>query len=226
MNQDELKQTVAMAVLDYIEDNTVVGVGSGTTVKYFIEALSKIKNRIDGAVASSAQTAALLKAKGIPLLELNNVSEIPLYIDSADAFTPHRQLVKGGGGALTREKIIASASKTFVCIVDESKKVNVLGEFPVAVEVIPMARSFVAREIVKLEGDPVYRENFITDNGNIILDVYNWNIMEPIKLEHHLNNIPGIVCNGIFADRPADQLLIGTQTGMVVLGSGPIDLGS
>lgn len=218
MTQDELKRAVSTAALDYVEDNSVVGVGTGSTVNYFIEALAKIKHRIDGAVASSKQTTARLKAAGIPVLDFNGVSELPLYIDSADACTSDRTLVKGGGGALTQEKILATASRTFICIVDESKRVNVLGEFPIPIEVIPMARSFVAREIVKLDGDPVYRDNFITDNGNIILDVYNWTLMEPLKLERILNNIPGVVCNGIFAERTADQLLISTKTGMVVLG--------
>lgn len=220
MTDDELKRAVSTAALDFVADNSVVGVGTGSTVNFFIEALAKIKHRIDGAVASSKATTARLKAAGIPVLDFNAVSELPLYIDGADACTSDRTLVKGGGGALTQEKILATASHTFICIVDESKRVNVLGEFPIPIEVIPMARSFVAREIVKLDGDPVYRENFVTDNGNIILDVYNWTLMEPLKLERALNNIPGVVCNGIFADRPADQLLISTKTGMVVLGTG------
>lgn len=226
MTQDEMKQAVAVAALDYVEDNSIVGVGTGSTVRYFIERLAKIKHRIEGAVPSSKATRDHLKSLGIPIIELNAVSELLLYIDGADACTQHRHLIKGGGGALTQEKIIASASKTFICMVDASKKVDVLGDFPVPIEVIPMARSFVAREIVKLDGDPVYREHFVTDNGNIILDVHNWRILEPLKLERALNNIPGVVCNGIFADRTADQLLISTPTGMVVIGSGPLHLSS
>lgn len=224
MTQDELKKAVANAVLYYVEDNTVVGVGSGSTMHYFIEALAQIKHRIEGAIPSSKNTAEKLKAQGIPILDFNSISQLPLYIDSADACTKHRQLVKGGGGALTQEKILATASHTFICIVDETKRVDFLGDFPVAIEVIPMARSFVAREIVKLEGRPVYRQDFITDNGNVILDVHNWKIMDPIKLEHTLNNIPGVVCNGIFAERAADQLLISTKTGMTVLGKGPLNI--
>lgn len=214
MNQNELKKAAALASIDYIEDNSIIGVGTGTTIQYFIEALAKIKHRIEGAVPSSHATRLQLKAFGIPVLEFNMVAELPLYIDSADECTQHRQLIKGGGGALTQEKILATASKTFICIVDESKKVDILGTFPIPIEVIPMARSFVAREIVKLEGDPVYRDNFVTDNGNIILDVYNWAIMEPSKLERALNNIPGVVCNGIFAERSADKLLVSTQRGV------------
>lgn len=219
MNQNELKQAVAMAALDYVEDNTVVGVGTGSTVHYFIEALAAIKDRIQGAVASSIETETKLKALKIPILDLNMLNELPLYVDGADACTSHRILIKGKGGALTREKILAFAAKKFICIVDESKKVALFKDILVPIEVIPMARSMVAHEIVKLGGRPIYREGVKTDNGNVILDVHHWTIMDPLKLEQTLNNIPGVVCNGIFADRPADQLLISTTTGMTVIGS-------
>ncbi len=215
--QDTQKHQAAEAVLSYIEDNMIIGVGSGTTVHYFIDALAKIKGRIDGAVASSNETAKRLKAMGIPVYELNTVGELPLYIDGADEINAQLQMVKGGGGALTREKIIAAASKQFICIADQSKKVGILGRFPVSVEVIPMARSYVARELVKLGGDPEYREDFITDNGNVILDVHNLQVMEPIKLEQQINNIAGVVCNGIFAQRPADILLLAGVQGVEVI---------
>lgn len=219
MNPEELKQAAAIAALDYIEENSIVGVGTGSTVQYFIQALAKIKDKIQGAVASSKATETQLKSFGIPLWDLNSVDNIPVYIDGADACNPYRQLIKGAGGALTREKILAAASERFICIIDESKKVKVLADVPVPIEVIPMARSFVAREIVKLGGQPIYREKCITDNGNIILDVHHWVIAEPLKLEHALNNIPGVVCNGIFAERPADIVLISNPKGMTVLGS-------
>jgi len=218
MNQDEMKKTVATVAIDYVEEDSIIGVGTGSTVNYFIEALARIKHLIKGAVASSAATEAQLKKLGIPLFELNAVDSVSIYIDGADAFTNTKQLVKGGGGALTREKILAAASERFICIVDESKRVKVLGDPPIPLEVIPMARSFVAREIVKLGGSPVYREHFQTDNGNIILDVHHWVVAEPIKLEHALNNIPGVVCNGIFADQVPDIILISTAKGMSVLG--------
>ena len=217
MTQDELKKHVAKAALEYIPENAIVGVGTGSTVNYFIDFLATIKYKIQGAVASSKATEARLKSLGIPIFDLNTVSEVEITIDSADAYNPYCQLVKGGGGALTREKILAAASHTFLCIVDESKETKIFGTFPIPIEVIPMARSFVAREIVKLEGNPVYRPNFITDNGNIILDVHHWVIAEPIKLERTLNNIPGVVCNGLFADKPADTLLISTQQGLKII---------
>lgn len=219
MNQEELKEAAAIAALDYVEENSIVGVGTGTTVHYFIQALAKIKDKIQGALASSKATETLLKSHGIPIFELNNLDSIPVYIDGADACNPHRQLIKGRGGALTREKILAAAAECFICIIDESKKMNVLGNVPVPIEVIPMARSFVAREIVKLGGQPIYRENCTTDNGNIILDVHHWIIAEPIKLERALDSIPGVVCNGIFAERSADLVLISNNKGMTVLGS-------
>lgn len=215
--QDTQKRQAAEAALSYIEDNMIIGVGSGTTVHYFIDALAKIKGRIDGAVASSNESAKRLKAIGIPVYELNTVGRLSLYIDGADEINAQLQMIKGGGGALTREKIIAAASKKFICIADQSKKVGILGRFPVSVEVIPMARSYVARELVKLGGDPEYREDFITDNGNVILDVHNLQVMEPIKLEQQINNIAGVVCNGIFAQRPADILLLAGPQGIETL---------
>lgn len=215
MNQNALKKAVADAALDYIEMGMVLGVGSGTTVDFFIEALKSQKNKLDGAVASSHKTAEKLKAFGIPVFDLNSVNEVPLYVDGADEINHARQMIKGGGGALTREKIIAAVAKKFVCIADQSKRVDLLGTFPVAVEVIPMARSYVARELRKMGGDPIYREGFVTDNGNVILDVFNLKILEPIAIEQKLNNIVGVVTNGIFAMRPADVLLLATEQGIV-----------
>ena len=217
MDQENLKKIAAKAALDFIEEGAIVGVGTGSTVKYFIEYLGTIKHKIEGAVASSIETEQHLKALNIPVFDLNTVVELKIYVDGADAYNPYGQLVKGGGGALTREKILAAASEQFICIADETKAVTVFGEFPIPIEVIPMARSFVAREIVKLEGDPVYRAHFTTDNDNIILDVHNWVISEPIKLERTLNNIPGVVCNGLFADRTADKVLVGTKGGIKII---------
>jgi len=201
------KKAAAEAALDLIQDDMVIGVGSGSTVAYFIEALKKVRQKIDGAVASSVATANQLKALSIPLLDLNSVIELPLYIDGADEINSANQMIKGGGGALTREKIIATVAKKFVCIVDKSKQVDLLGAFPVAIEVIPMARSYVARQIVQLGGDPVYREGFITDNGNVILDVYNLKLLEPRVMEEKLKNIVGVVESGIFAKRTADLVV-------------------
>lgn len=217
MNQDEKKQLVATAALEYIEDDTIVGVGTGSTVNFFIEQLAKIKHRIEGTVASSLASEELLKKNRIPVLSLNSVNEIPVYVDGADEATKHLHLIKGGGGALTREKIIAAASKKFVCIIDESKLVNVLGDFPLPVEVIPMAQSYAAREIAKLGGKPVLRQGFTTDNGNIILDVENLNILNPVELEQTLNNITGIVSNGLFARRPANLILLANETGIQII---------
>jgi len=211
MNKDLQKQQAAEAALSYIKSGSVVGVGSGSTVMFFIEALGSIKGKIEGAVASSVATEKALKAQGIPVIDLNTAGELPIYVDGADEANQHLQLVKGGGGALTREKIVAANAKQFVCIVDESKLVPVLGSFPLPIEVIPMARSYVARQLVKLGGFPVYREGFMTDNGNIILDVHHLSLTDPIKMEQTLNNITGVVTNGIFAMRPADILLIGTS---------------
>jgi ribose 5-phosphate isomerase A len=220
MNTDEMRQAVAKAALDYIPDNCIIGVGTGNTVNFFIEALISIKHKIEGTVASSLATETRLKALKIPVFDLNAVNEISVYIDSADAYNPYLQLVKGGGGALTREKILAATSEQFICIVDEKKSVKVFGEFPIPIEIIPMARSFVAREIVKLGGRPVYREHFSTDNGNIIIDVHDWLISEPIKLETQINAIPGVVCCGLFAAKPADMLLVGTAQGVQEVKSG------
>ena len=195
----------------------IVGVGTGSTVAYFIDALGRVKDRIKGAVSSSEQSTARLKQHGIEVLDLNHTGTLSLYVDGADECDPHKRLIKGGGAALTREKIIAEASKQFVCIVDPSKQVPVLGKFPLPVEVIPMARSHVARELVKLGGDPVYREGVLTDNGNIILDVFNMQITNPVELETQINAIVGVVTNGLFAARPADVLLLGTSEGVKTL---------
>jgi len=213
MTADEMKKQAAWAALEHIDTDGVVGVGTGSTVNHFIDALASIKGRIEGAVSSSIVSEKRLKEHGIPVLDLNGVGEIAVYVDGADESDHNLKLVKGGGGALTREKIIAAASDKFVCIADESKLVDVLGDFPLPVEVVPMARSYVAREIVKLGGQPVYRDGFITDNSNVILDVHGWEIMEPIALEKTLNNIVGVVTNGLFAMRPADVLLLGSESG-------------
>ncbi|HVV68669.1 MAG TPA: ribose-5-phosphate isomerase RpiA [Gammaproteobacteria bacterium] len=215
MNQDALKQAAAQAALKYIQQGEVVGVGTGSTVKFFIEALAAIKGRLEGTVASSVATEQLLKAKHIPVYDLNAVNTVDIYIDGADEANAHCYLIKGLGGALTREKILAVSAKKFICIVDESKKVDVLGaKGAVPVEVIPMARGFVAREIVRLGGDPVYREGYKTDNGNIILDVYNLKILDPLQMEQTLKNITGVVENGLFAKRPADVVLVATERGV------------
>lgn len=211
MTQDELKALVGKAAVDYVIEDSIVGVGTGSTVNFFIDELAKIKHNIKGAVSSSEASTERLKAHGIEVFELNEVSSIPVYVDGADESNHLLELIKGGGGALTREKIIAAVSDKFVCIADESKLVRRLGEFPLPVEVIPMARSYVAREIVKLGGDPVYRTGFVTDNGNVILDIHNLQINEPIKLERILNSIVGVVTNGLFAERAADVLLLGKQ---------------
>ena len=215
MTQDELKQKVAQAALHYVKDISIVGVGTGSTVKHFINYLADLKGQIEGAVSSSEATTEHLKKVGIPVLDLNAVGPLDVYIDGADEVSPHNHLIKGGGGALTREKIIAAASKQFICIVDETKIVNTLGAFALPVEVIPMARSYVSRELVKLGGQPVWRENFITDNHNVILDVHNLSITDPIELEKIINNITGVVANGLFALRPADVILIGGGTEVI-----------
>jgi ribose 5-phosphate isomerase A len=207
--QEQGKQAAAKSALDFIEADMVIGVGSGSTVNYFIAELKRVKDKIEGAVAASIATATQLQSIGIPVLDLNSVGELPLYIDGADEIDPSKQMIKGGGGALLREKIIAVACKQFICIADRTKQVEELGAFPVAVEVIPMARSLVAREIVQLGGDPVYRTGFVTDNGNVILDVYNLKLLNPKTMEATLKNIVGVVESGIFAKRPADQLLVG-----------------
>lgn len=217
MDQNELKKQVAAAALEYVEVGTIVGVGTGSTANYFIDALAGIKGKIEGTVASSVASADRLRGHGIPVMDLNAAGELSIYVDGADESTKHLHLIKGGGGALTREKIVAGAAKKFICIADESKLVDVLGAFPLPIEVIPMARSFVARELTKRGGTPVLRENFTTDNGNLILDVHNLKITDPVTLEHELNNIPGIVTVGIFAIRPADVLLLGTKDGVKTL---------
>jgi ribose 5-phosphate isomerase A len=217
MTQDEMKKAVAMAALDYVETGSIIGVGTGSTANFFIDGLATIKGKIDGTVASSVASADRLKGHGIRVLDLNEAGQLGLYVDGADESNRFLHLVQGGGGALTREKIVAAASEKFVCIADESKLVDVLGEFPLPVEVIPMAQSYVAREIAKLGGRPVLREGFVTDNGNIILDVHDLEIMEPTKLEQQLNNVAGVVTNGLFAIRPADILLLGKPDGVETL---------
>ncbi|OJS99165.1 ribose-5-phosphate isomerase RpiA [Marinobacter nauticus] len=218
MTQDELKQAVAKAAMDYIapklERSSIVGVGTGSTANFFIDFLAQYKDEFDGAVASSEATAERLKKHGIEVYDLNSVSEMEFYVDGADETNANLELIKGGGAALTREKIVAAVAKTFICIADDSKMVSILGDFPLPVEVIPMARSHVGREIVKLGGDPVYRDGVTTDNGNIIIDVHNLDISRPIQMEEKLNNIVGVVTNGLFARRPADLLLLGTSEGV------------
>jgi ribose 5-phosphate isomerase A len=217
MTQDEMKKAVAMAALDYVEMGSIVGVGTGSTANFFIDGLATIKGKIDGTVASSVASADRLKGHGIRVLDLNEAGQLGLYVDGADESNRFLHLVKGGGGALTREKIVAAASEKFVCIADESKLVDVLGKFPLPVEVIPMAQSYVAREIAKMGGRPVLRDGFTTDNGNIILDVHDLEILEPTKLEQQLNNVAGVVTNGLFALRPADILLLGKPDGVETL---------
>ncbi len=220
MNQDELKQAVAREALRYVVDDAYVGVGSGSTANFFIDELAKYRGRIKGAVASSVATAERLKARGIPLEELNNTGDLPVYVDGADEVTEHGAMIKGGGGALTREKIVAGASRQFVCIVDRSKLVPVLGKFPLPVEVIPMARSYVARELARLGGQPEWRMGFTTDNGNLILDVRGLSILNPVELEGTINQIPGVVTVGLFARRGADVILVGDASGVATLKPG------
>ena len=214
MNQDELKKQAAEAAIRFVGDDMIVGVGTGSTVNFFIDALAAIKHRIDGAVASSVATEERLRSHHIPVLDLNSAGELSLYVDGADEATENLHLIKGGGGALTREKIVAANSQKFVCIIDASKQVGMLGKFPLPVEVIPMAQSYVARELVKLGGQPVLREGFVTDNQNIILDVHNLKIDRPTELERNINNITGVVTNGLFAIRGADILLIAEADGV------------
>ncbi len=214
MTQDELKAMVGRAALQYVEAGQIVGVGTGSTVNHFIDALATMKERIPGAVSSSEVSTARLKAAGIPVFDCNAVGELAVYIDGADEIDGQGCMIKGGGAALTREKIIAAVAREFVCIADESKLVGVLGRFPLPVEVVPMARSHVARELVKLGGNPVYRQGVRTDNGNIILDVYDFMLPEPLAMEATINNIVGVVSNGIFGCRPADRLLRAGQNGV------------
>ena len=218
MTQDEMKQAVAKAAVAQIqaqlEPTSIVGVGTGSTANCFIDELAKIKHLFDGAVASSEATATRLKGHGIPVYDLNGVNQLDFYIDGADEFNDRLELIKGGGGALTREKIVAAVAKTFICIADETKHVDLLGSFPLPGEVLPMARSYVARELFKLDAQPVYREGFITDNGNQILDIHNLEISAAVKLEERINNIVGVVTNGLFAARPADIVLMATASGV------------
>ena len=215
MSQDRKKKNAAKIAIDYVKNNSIIGVGTGTTINFFIEELGKNKGLIDGAVSSSVATEKLLREKNIPVIPLNSVIDLPIYIDGADEVTHNKHLIKGGGGALTQEKIVAAASKQFVCIIDDSKLVPLLGGFPLPVEVIPMAQSYVAREIAKLGGQPELRQDFLTDNGNIILDIHNLKIENPSELENQLNQITGVVTNGLFAKRPADTLIIATDDGIV-----------
>ena len=217
MTQDELKQAVAKAAIAFVPVGCIVGVGTGSIAGYFMEELAQIKHKIDGAVASSDASAQRLKKHGIEVLELNNVSELPVYIDGADEITRRLAMIKGGGGALTREKIVAAVARKFVCIADQSKLVDVLGRFPLPVEVVPMARSYVARELVKLGGQPVLRQGFTTDNGNVILDVHNLKIINAVELEERINQVTGVVTNGLFARRGADVLLLATASGVQTL---------
>lgn len=208
------KEAAALAALDYLPANAIVGIGTGSTVNYLIDALKSYAHRIEGVVVTSQQTQQRLQGSRIPILELNQVSKIPIYIDGADEINPYLQMIKGGGGAQTREKIVATAADQFICIADSAKYVKALGVFPLAIEVLPLARSFVARQLLQLGGDPVYREGFVTDNGNHILDVYNLKMHEPIALEQQLNQIPGVIEHGLFAKRAANVLLLGTQAGV------------
>ena len=217
MNQNELKQAVARAAIKYVVEDALVGVGTGSTADFFIDELAKMKSRIDGAVASSEKTAARLKSYGIRVVDLNSVDELPVYVDGADEITEHLAMIKGGGGALTREKIVAAVARKFICIADESKLVPVLGNFPLPVEVIPMARSPVGRQMVRLGGTPILREGFTTDNGNLIIDVAGLTILEPVELEGAINSITGVVSVGLFAKRGADVLLLGTTSGVRTL---------
>jgi ribose 5-phosphate isomerase A len=213
-NQDELKRAVARAAIEYVPLDSIVGVGTGSTANFFIDELARIKHKIRGAVASSEASAKRLMGHGIEVLSLNDAGDLPVYVDGADEITRHLHMIKGGGGALTREKIVAAASRKFVCVCDASKLVDVLGKFPLPIEVIPMARSSVARQLVALGGQPRLREGFTTDNGNIILDVHGLSIMNPVELESALDHIAGVVTNGLFALRGADVLLLGTTEGV------------
>ena len=217
MTQDEMKKAAAIKALEFIENDTIVGVGTGSTVNFFIDALASMKDNIAGAVSSSEESSKRLKAHGIEVFDLNSVDVLDVYIDGADEITQHMAMIKGGGAALTREKIVAAVAKKFICIADNSKQVKVLGNFPLPIEVIPMARSYVARELVKLGGDPVYRQGVTTDNGNVILDVYNLEILDPKALETQINAIVGVVTNGLFALRGADILVLGSPEGIQVI---------
>jgi len=217
MGADEQKRAAAEAAVAYVTEGSILGVGTGSTVNHFIAALARKRVRLEGAVSSSEASARLLKAAGYDVVDLNSTGDLDLYVDGADETTRHLQLIKGGGAALTREKIVAAASRRFVCIVDRSKLVDVLGRFPLPVEVIPMARSYVARQLVRLGGQPVLRESVTTDNGNAILDVHNLRITDPKALEGEINQIAGVVANGLFARRGADLLLVGGDAGVEIL---------
>ncbi|MDG2392555.1 MAG: ribose-5-phosphate isomerase RpiA [Thalassotalea sp.] len=217
MTQDEMKKAAAIKALEFVEKGSIVGVGTGSTVNHFIDALATMKDQIEGAVSSSEVSTQKLEAYGIEVFDLNSVDDLSVYVDGADEITEHMHMIKGGGAALTREKIVAAVAKKFVCIADESKQVPILGAFPLPVEVIPMARSYVARELVKLGGDPMYRQGVVTDNGNVILDVYNMSILNPVEMEKNINAIVGVVTNGLFADRGADVLVLGTPNGSKVI---------
>jgi len=210
MTQDELKKAVGWAALQYVQPGTIVGVGTGSTAAHFIDALATMKHQIEGAVSSSEASTLKLKSLGIPVFDLNDVDDIAVYVDGADEINPHMQMIKGGGAALTREKIVAAVARKFICIADASKEVDILGRFPLPVEVIPMARAYVARELVKLGGQPEYRQQVVTDNGNIILDVHNLQILDPVAMEKNINALAGVVTVGLFATRGADVALIGT----------------
>ncbi|QTL39197.1 ribose-5-phosphate isomerase RpiA [Xenorhabdus budapestensis] len=214
MTQDELKKAVGWAALEYVRPGTIVGVGTGSTASHFIDALGTMKDKIEGAVSSSEASTEKLKSLGILVLDCNEVDSLDIYVDGADEINGNMQMIKGGGAALTREKIISAVAKKFICIIDESKQVDILGKFPLPVEVIPMARAYVARELVKLGGTPVYRQNVVTDNGNVILDVHNLAILNPIELENKINAIAGVVTVGLFANRGANVVLIGTANGV------------
>ena len=217
MTQDEMKNAAAIKALEFIENDTIVGVGTGSTVNFFIDGLATMKNKIAGAVSSSQESTKRLEAHGIEVFDLNSVDVLDVYVDGADEITTHMAMIKGGGAALTREKIVAAVAKKFICIADDSKQVKVLGNFPLPVEVIPMARSYVAREMVKLGGDPVYRQGVVTDNGNVIIDVHNLVILDPKALESQINAIVGVVTNGLFALRGADILVLGSSNGIKVI---------
>lgn len=217
MTQDEMKKAAAEAALEYVQSRDVVGVGTGSTVNFFIDALARIKGRIDGAVSSSRVTEERLRKVGIPVLDLNSVNALPVYVDGADESDSHKRLIKGGGGALTREKIVAAVSEKFICIVDEGKLVKVLGKFPLPIEVIPMARAHVSRQLARMGGIPEYRSGFVTDNGNHIIDVHNLEILDPVRLETEINQIAGVVTVGLFARRGADVLVVGGAQGVRVI---------
>jgi ribose 5-phosphate isomerase A len=217
MSPDDLKKQAAEAALEYVESGMIVGIGTGSTANHFIDLLAKVKSKIDGTVASSEASAERLRSHGIPVMDLNSAGQLSIYVDGADESTKALHLIKGGGGALTREKIVAGASEKFICIADDTKLVSYLGKFPLPIEVIPMARSLVARQIVKLGGQPELREGFTTDNGNIILDVHNMEIIEPLKIEEEINQWAGVVTVGIFAHRPADVLILGAEGGPKII---------